>query len=131
MVGDVHAAEVTAGVSAVHDMAIGEDVSEGAFLAKLAVSLCKVLARRALRQRLVRVQKWTGLSSLAGALSIEFAGYVGCVLVVWGTARAGETHFAQVCSMLMAVDASTGHCHGPMSVCASHCAAGELMAEVA
>jgi hypothetical protein len=38
-VWNVHAAKVTAGVSAVHDMAVGEDVGEGAFLAEFAVSL--------------------------------------------------------------------------------------------
>lgn len=36
---NVHAAEVTAGVPAVHDMAVGEDVGECAFLAEFAVAL--------------------------------------------------------------------------------------------
>lgn len=98
VVWNVHAAKVCAGVSAVHDMAVGEDVGEGAFLAKLAVSLdawlarhnlgagraqagrraylCEVLARRPLRQRLIRVQERAGLPSLAGALPVEFTGYV-------------------------------------------------------
>ena len=39
VVGNVHAAKVATGVSAVDDMAVGEDVGEGALLAKLAVSL--------------------------------------------------------------------------------------------
>jgi len=39
VVGNVHAAEVTTGISAVYDMAVWKDVSEGAFLAKLAVAL--------------------------------------------------------------------------------------------
>ena len=39
MVWNVHAAEVAAGISAVHDMAVGEDVGESTFLAELAVSL--------------------------------------------------------------------------------------------
>jgi pantothenate kinase-related protein Tda10 len=40
----VHAAKVTAGVPGVHDMAVGQDVCEGAFLAKLAVALDMRLA---------------------------------------------------------------------------------------
>jgi hypothetical protein len=44
MVWDVHAAKVSTAVSAVHDMAVGKDVGEGAFLAKLAVSLGMELA---------------------------------------------------------------------------------------
>ena len=39
VVWNVHAAEVAAGISAVHDMAVGEDVGESTFLAELAVSL--------------------------------------------------------------------------------------------
>jgi hypothetical protein len=42
MVGDIHAAKGTGAggdVVAVDDMAVGEDVGKGAFLAKLAVSL--------------------------------------------------------------------------------------------
>jgi hypothetical protein len=35
----VHAAEVSAGIATIHDMAVGEDVGEGAFLAKLAITL--------------------------------------------------------------------------------------------
>jgi LSD1 subclass zinc finger protein len=40
-VGDVHAAEVpaAAAIVAVHDVAVGQDVGEGAFLAELAVAL--------------------------------------------------------------------------------------------
>jgi hypothetical protein len=53
MVWDVHAAKVSTAVSAVHDMAVGKDVGEGAFLAKLAVSLGKVLAGRSLCQWLI------------------------------------------------------------------------------
>ena len=73
VMGDVHAAKVTGSVSAVDDMAVWQDVSQGALLAKLAVALCEVLARRALRQRLVRVQKGTGLACLACALAVELA----------------------------------------------------------
>ena len=42
LVVDVHATEVTSAASivAVDDMAVGEDVGERAFLAKLAVALC-------------------------------------------------------------------------------------------
>jgi hypothetical protein len=92
VVWNVHAAKVITGVSAVHDMAIGEDMGEGAFLTELAVSLrtrlaeipaCadmsylgEVLAGRALGQRLVRVQKGTRLASLTCALPVELAGDV-------------------------------------------------------
>lgn len=77
LVVDVHAAKVcSTRVVAVHDTAVGEDVGEGAFLAKLAVALCEVLARRALSDGLVRVQKRTRLPSLTRALPVEFAGHV-------------------------------------------------------
>jgi hypothetical protein len=92
-VWDVHATKVasTAAVVPVHDMAVGQDVGKGAFLAELAVALkspmlawnCsienelsdlgKILAGRALSQRLVGMQKRACLSSLAGALPVEFA----------------------------------------------------------
>lgn len=39
MVLNVHATEVAADIAAVDDMAIGEDMCEGAFLAEFAVSL--------------------------------------------------------------------------------------------
>lgn len=95
VVRDVDAAKVASAQVAVHDMAIGEDVGEGAFVAELAVALdaasarvrgdvwCaaylgEVLARCPLGHGLVRVQERTGLSSLAGALAVELAGDVGC-----------------------------------------------------
>jgi hypothetical protein len=76
VVWDVHAAKVSTGVSAVHDMAIGEDMGECAFLAELAVSLCKILAGRSLSQWLIGVQEWTSLPGLTCALSVELAGHV-------------------------------------------------------
>jgi hypothetical protein len=93
-VWDVHAAEVSsaAAIVAVHDVAVGQDVGESAFLAELAVALrcvseclahvsrigylCEVLAGRALSYGLVRVQERTGFSSLARALPVEFAGHM-------------------------------------------------------
>jgi hypothetical protein len=90
-VWNVHAAEVSsaAAIVAVHDMPVGQDVGKGAFLTKLAVALayvskclanvrrvchlCEVFAGRALGDGLVRVQEWTGFSSLARALPVEFA----------------------------------------------------------
>lgn len=87
---DVDAAEVASAHVSVHDMAVGQDMGEGALVAELAVALLmavsrgaadegetaclgEVLARRALGHGLVRVQERTGLSSLAGALAVEFA----------------------------------------------------------
>jgi len=72
---DVHAGE-GALLAVVHDMAVGQDVGEGALLAEFAVALGEVLAGRALRQRLVRVQEGAGLARLARALPVEFAGHV-------------------------------------------------------
>jgi hypothetical protein len=76
VVWNVHAAEVAAGISAVHDMAVGEDVGESTFLAELAVSLCEILAGRSLCQRLIGVQERTRLPSLTCALPVELAGHV-------------------------------------------------------
>lgn len=42
MVLDVHAAKMATRVAAVDDLAVGQDVSEGAFLAKLAIALSRV-----------------------------------------------------------------------------------------
>lgn len=103
MVWDVHAAKVasaSADVVAIHDVAVGEDVGEHAFRAKLAIALglsapmlvktregsylCEVLARRALRQRFVRVQERTGFAGLASSLTVEFARHMG------GTCRARQ-----------------------------------------
>jgi hypothetical protein len=44
VVGYVHAAKVSAGVPRVDDMAVGQDVCKGAFLAELAVALDTMLA---------------------------------------------------------------------------------------
>jgi hypothetical protein len=92
VVWNIHAAEVAAGISAVHDMAVGEDVGESTFLAELAVSLfgqsviihrllqlshlCEILAGRSLCQRLIGVQERTRLPSLTCALPVELAGHV-------------------------------------------------------
>lgn len=133
-------------------MAVWQDVGQGTLLTKLAVALCEVLARRAFRQRLVRVQEGTGLACLACALAVELAGDMrgvcgggsakgrgrqagrqGHTLVVWGAAGAGEAHVAQVWAVVVSglVDASAWDSHGRVSVCASHCARGEVVAEVA
>jgi hypothetical protein len=96
VVVDVDTAEMAAAHVCVDDMAVGQDVGEGALVAKLAVAFGEVLAGRALGQRLVRVQKRTGLAGLAGALAVELAGNVGCVLVGGRAAGAGEAHVAQV-----------------------------------
>jgi hypothetical protein len=96
VVVDVDTAKMAAAHVCIDDMAVGQDVGEGALVAKLAVAFGEVLAGRALGQRLVRVQKRTGLAGLAGALAIELAGNMGCVLVGGRAARAGEAHVAQV-----------------------------------
>jgi len=75
-VGNVHAAKVAPGAGAVYDMAVGQDVGEGTLGAELAVALGEVLAGRALRHGLVRVQERAGLAGLACALAIELAGDV-------------------------------------------------------
>lgn len=74
---DVDAAKVLAAHVLVDDMAVGQDVGEGALVAELAVALCEVLAGRALRDRLVRVQEGTRLAGLARALAVELARDVG------------------------------------------------------
>jgi len=105
MMGYVHATEwstttvamtmtmtMTPDIAAVHDVAVGEDVGEHALGAELAVSLRllarapfgfardwylgEVLARCALRQRLVRMQEGTGFAGLASSLAVEFAWHV-------------------------------------------------------
>jgi hypothetical protein len=93
-VWNVHAAKMSsaAAIVAVHDVAVGQDVSESAFLAEFAVALrcvseglayvsrighlCEVFAGRALGDGLVRVQEWTGFPRLARALPVEFAGHM-------------------------------------------------------
>ena len=94
---DVHATEMSTSIAAtVYDMAVGENVSQSAFLTKFAVTLYQVskirricvklpaylgevLAGRALCQRLVRVQEGTRSAGLARALTVEFAGHMRCV----------------------------------------------------
>lgn len=118
LVWNVHATKVpsAAAIVAIDDMTVGQDVCEGAFLAKLAVTLeysqytssqsqqmqmshlCEVLAGRTLRQRLVRMQERTGFSSLAGALSVELAGHVGGV---WAGQQLWQQKLLGICVLLL------------------------------